>query len=53
MKIDPFLLVSTIDVIIAQRLVRRLSSRSKKYFLSKSEIASLDKLADLDRVCFF
>ncbi len=53
MKIDPFLLVSTIDVIIAQRLVRRLSSRSKKYFLSKSEIASLDKLADLDRVLFF
>jgi type IV pilus assembly protein PilB len=53
MKIDPFLLVSTIDVIIAQRLVRRLSSESTKYYLSKSEIASLSKAVDLDRVLYF
>lgn len=53
MKIDPFLLVSTIDVIIAQRLVRRLSPESTKYFLSKSEISSLSKVVDLDRVLYF
>ncbi|MDD2935245.1 MAG: GspE/PulE family protein [Candidatus Pacebacteria bacterium] len=53
MKIDPFLLVSTIDVIIAQRLVRRLSPESTKYYLSKSEISSLSKVVDLDRVLYF
>ncbi|OGD69654.1 hypothetical protein A3I18_01790 [Candidatus Campbellbacteria bacterium RIFCSPLOWO2_02_FULL_35_11] len=53
MKIDPFLLVSTLDVIIAQRLVRRLDEGSKKYFLSKSEIDSLGKNIDLDRVLYF
>ncbi|OGD68476.1 hypothetical protein A2996_01550 [Candidatus Campbellbacteria bacterium RIFCSPLOWO2_01_FULL_34_15] len=53
MKIDPFLLVSTIDVIIAQRLVRRLSQDSQKYYLSKSEIVSLNKVVDLDRVLYF
>lgn len=54
MKIDPFLLVSTIDTIIAQRLVRRLGpAGSKKYFLSKSEITSLGKTVDLDRILFF
>lgn len=50
MKIDPFLLVSTLDVIIAQRLVRQLAPNSKKYFLSKSELDSLGKTVDLDRV---
>ncbi len=53
MKIDPFLLVSTLDVIIAQRLVRRLTEDSQKYFLSKSEISSLGKVVDLDRILFF
>ncbi|HEY4503525.1 MAG TPA: GspE/PulE family protein [Candidatus Paceibacterota bacterium] len=50
MKIEPFLLVSTINVIIAQRLVRRLSENKEKYFLSKPEIASLSKSVNLDRV---
>ncbi|MCG2694867.1 GspE/PulE family protein [Candidatus Parcubacteria bacterium] len=53
MKIDPFLLVSTLDVIIAQRLVRRLTDDGQKYFLSKSEIESLGKVVDLDRILFF
>lgn len=50
MKIEPFLLVSTIDIIIAQRLVRKLSENKEKYFLSKAEIATLSKTVDLDRV---
>ncbi len=50
MKIEPFLIVSTINVIIGQRLVRRLSDSKEKYTLSKDEIAILAKAIDLDRV---
>ena len=53
MKIEPFLLVSTINVIVAQRLVRRLCSAKEKYFLSKAELASLKKTVDMDRVLGF
>ncbi|MEI7504059.1 MAG: ATPase, T2SS/T4P/T4SS family, partial [Paludibacter sp.] len=34
MKIEPFLLVSTLSVIVAQRLVRRLTKSKEKYFMS-------------------
>ncbi len=50
MGIEPFLIVSTINVIIAQRLVRRLCNIKEKYFLSKAEIDTLKKTVDLDRV---
>jgi type IV pilus assembly protein PilB len=50
MKIEPFLLVSTINIIIAQRLVRKLSDKKEKYILSKDELAILGKTVDLDRV---
>jgi type IV pilus assembly protein PilB len=50
MKIEPFLLVSTLDVVIAQRLVRRLSENKEKYFLTKDELVALDKSVDLNRV---
>jgi type IV pilus assembly protein PilB len=50
MKIEPFLLVSTINVIIAQRLVRKLSDDKEKHILTKDELASLKKIVDLDRV---
>lgn len=50
MKIEPFLLVSTLEVIVAQRLVRKLSENKEKYFLSKDEIASLSKIVNLDRI---
>lgn len=53
MKIEPFLLVSTINVIVAQRLVRKLCSAKEKYFLSKAELASLKKTVDMDRVLGF
>jgi type IV pilus assembly protein PilB len=50
MKIEPFLLVSTLDVIIGQRLVRKLNENKEKYFMDKDEISVLNKSVDLDRV---
>jgi type IV pilus assembly protein PilB len=50
MKIESFLLVSTISVIVAQRLVRKLSNKKEKYFLSKDEIEALKKTVNLDTV---
>jgi type IV pilus assembly protein PilB len=50
MKIEPFLLVSTVNIILAQRLVRKLSKVKEKYVLTKAELASLEKTVNLDRV---
>src|SRR3989338_7525311 len=50
MGVEPFLIVSTVKTIIAQRLVRRLVSNKEKYFLSEAEIKNLAKLVDLDRM---
>lgn len=50
MKVEPFLLVSTINIIIAQRLVRRLIEPKEKYFLTKPELETLGKSVDLDRI---
>jgi type IV pilus assembly protein PilB len=50
MKVEPFLLISTIDAIIAQRLVRKLADKKEKYNLSKAEIESISKVVNLDRV---
>ncbi|MEI6580744.1 MAG: GspE/PulE family protein [bacterium] len=50
MGVEPFLLVSTIKTIIAQRLVRKLTTNKEKYFLSSSELKNLSKIIDLDRM---
>ena len=50
MGVLPFLIVSTVKTIIAQRLVRKLVSNREKYFLSKDQIKNLAKLVDLDRM---
>jgi type IV pilus assembly protein PilB len=50
MKCEPFLLVSTIRIIIAQRLVRELSSSKERYILTKEQLESLKKYTDLDMV---
>lgn len=50
MDIEPFLIVSTINVIIAQRLVRRLGTKKEKYFLTPAEIEALKKSANTERV---
>ncbi len=50
MKVESFLLVSTLNIVIAQRLVRRLAEKKEKYFLDEAEMTSLNKLVDLNRV---
>lgn len=50
MQVEPFLLVSTIKVVIAQRLVRKLGKDKKKYFLTDADIKSLEDNVNLNRV---
>lgn len=50
MKVEPFLLVSTINIIIAQRLVRKLTDLKEKYTLTKPEIETLGKSVNLDKI---
>jgi len=50
MESEPFLLVSTIDVVIGQRLVRKLCNTKEKYTLSGAELKTLGEKVDLDRV---
>ncbi|MEK7531639.1 MAG: ATPase, T2SS/T4P/T4SS family [Patescibacteria group bacterium] len=50
MKVEPFLLTSTLSVVIGQRLVRRLCPIREKYTLQKAEIESIKKTVNLDRV---
>lgn len=50
MKLEPFLLVSVLDAIIGQRLVRKLAANKEKHPLSEAEIGSLSKIANMDRV---
>lgn len=48
MGVEPFLLVSTVKTIIAQRLVRKLTANKEKYFLSEAELKVLSKSINLD-----
>ncbi len=50
MEVEPFLIVSTVKTIIAQRLVRKLSEEKEKYLLSDVELSSLSKSVNLDVV---
>jgi type IV pilus assembly protein PilB len=50
MKCEPFLLVSTLKIVIAQRLVRRLNDTKEKYILTKEELESIKKKIDMDFV---
>ena len=51
MKAEPFLIASTTNVIIAQRLVRRLCPETKqKYKLDSAELKSLQDQFDLERI---
>ena len=50
MGVLPFLIISTVKTIIAQRLVRKLLPSRKEYFLSDIEIKNLSKLVNLDRM---
>ena len=50
MKAEPFLLSSTLNLIMAQRLVRRLCEGKEKYFLDEDKIKTISKYCDLERV---
>jgi type IV pilus assembly protein PilB len=50
MKCEPFLLSSTLNVIIAQRLVRKFHSDKEKYSLSADELKDMEKYCKLERV---
>lgn len=50
MGAEAFLLVSTIKVIIAQRLVRKLTDKKEKYTLTQGAIDNLSKYADMDKI---
>ncbi len=50
MKVEPFLIVSTINIIIGQRLVRKLTEQKEKYFLTKAELATIGKSVNLDKL---
>lgn len=50
MKVEPFLLVSTLAIVIGQRLVRLLTDSKIGYYLTKDELNQLRKSVDLDKV---
>lgn len=53
MGVESFLIVSTAKTIIAQRLVRRLTTAKTPYTLSETEISALERLVDMDRMMEF
>ncbi len=50
MKVEPFLLSSTLNCVLAQRLVRKLYGEKEKYVLKETEIKNLGKYCDLDKI---
>jgi type IV pilus assembly protein PilB len=50
MGVEPFLIVSTVKNVIAQRLVRVLDTNKEKYFLSEAEKKTLGEAVDLNRM---
>ncbi len=50
MKVEPFLLSSTLNLILAQRLVRRLCKEKEKYKIKKDELKNLAKYCSLKRI---
>jgi len=50
MKAEPFLISSTLNVILAQRLVRKLYDEKEKYTLKESELKNIAKYCNLERI---
>jgi type IV pilus assembly protein PilB len=48
--VEPFLLVSTLQVVVGQRLVRSLANKSDSYTLSRDELEEVEKHVDMKRV---
>jgi type IV pilus assembly protein PilB len=53
MGVEPFLIASTVNIIVAQRLVRMLHSTKEAYTLTDEELETLKKEVDLERVLGF
>ena len=50
MKAEPFLISSTLNCILAQRLVRKLCKEKEKHALSEAELKNIAKYCDLDQI---
>lgn len=50
MKAEPFLISSTLNIVLAQRLVRKLCPDREKYTLKEAEIKKLKKYCDVDKI---
>lgn len=50
MKVEPFLLSSTLNFILAQRLVRKLSDDKEKYSLGKEQIQNISKYCNIEKI---
>ncbi len=50
MGAEPFLISSTLNVILAQRLVRRLCDEKERYYLTNTDIKNLKKHCDTDEI---
>ncbi len=50
MKVEPFLISSTLNCILAQRLVRKLCPEKEKYYLKDAEIKNLTRYCSLNRI---
>ena len=50
MKVEPFLISSTLNVILAQRLVRRLTDDKAAYKFKPSELKNIAKYCNLEKI---
>jgi len=50
MKVEAFLIASTLKVVVAQRLVRKLCPNFEEYSLSEDEIRNLSKKYDMEKI---
>ncbi|MBI2100756.1 MAG: type II/IV secretion system protein [Candidatus Vogelbacteria bacterium] len=50
MKVEPFLVVSTVRLIVSQRLVRQFCASRESYALTEAELKKLESRVDLERV---
>lgn len=50
MQVEPFLIASTLNVVIAQRLVRKLHGNKEKYRLKPEDLENLEKYCDLKKI---
>jgi len=49
MKAEPFLIASTLDLIVAQRLIRCLGEEKREYRLKESDVKNLSRYCDIKR----